>query len=1103
MPAEGSEIGIATASTAGCDGGMDSLLEYLDDWTERQPDHSLYTFLNGSGKVVERYTYSQFQRRTNYVAARLAESGCVEFGRPVLLAYDPGLEFIVAFFACMKLGALPVPVSPPGAGGFLSGLGKLALIATDAGATSVLTTSKVYRRVLDRMEREDDSVTSTIRALSWIETEDWRKSESQWTNQIHELAFLQYTSGSTQAPRGVMVSQRNLVCNGHALVDHCPCAISWLPHYHDMGLIGCHLYSMLLGGSMVAFSDVTFMRRPSLWLEAITRFGGTISPAPNFAFAYLLHESVLRKLDFGSLDLQSMRCMMNGAEPVSCETMSRFAAQFEPCGLSPDALSVAYGLAENTLAVTHSGRRQLTADRRYLSRGELRIVRDGQVPASQIQVASCGRPLAGTDVRIVDAESCRELNDGEIGEIWINGDGKTQGYWMKPELSRATFEAEICNRDDQSRYLRTGDLGFLQDGELFVCGRLKDVIICRGKNYYSHDIESVVERHISNGRPGNVAAFAVENEDQGDTLAIIAEVKPRKELPDVESICVEVRRLCQLNPSLLAFVAPGSIARTSSGKIARHECKRRWLAGEMKALAIHQANPSGRSEDSLQSMLDMIDSPEMQDLTLAEAGIDSLSLVSLSLHIKRKLEADGVTSADELTDLKMLQAMRVGDLKRELERALRDEAVGSEHLELYADRLQSIDEREQQMMRQDSQWATDVQPSAVLPSAVARENRRVLLTGATGFFGGFLLDALLRLSDYEVVLLVRAADHAHGMQRIESALRRTTSAASEMLESLGTRVRVLIGDLERPLLGLSAQEWKKFEEDIDAIYHCGATVDYVKPYEALRSANVEGVRELLRLACSGRRKSFHLVSTTFIFGWSAPDVLLESDRNRDMEDLDFGYAQTKWVAEQLVYQAGEQGLPVSVYRPSLITASRNAKYVRRDITARLLTYMIRHGMAFDCENQVSFLPADVAADNLVAISMLNDRDAANYHIVADNYYPFRSVTESISRQFGYPFEYASIASFVDHLNRNCVENDLMYPLVPFFNKNHQKMDHMRKKRYDSTNYKMACRRSSLSVTEPALDETVAAIVQFLLNEKLIPPVPCAAVSSADQAASKS
>lgn len=1083
---------------------MQSITDYLDKWVADIPEQELYTFVDSAQQILESYTYRRLHERSNYLAACLQATGRLHFGSPALLVYPPGLEVIVAFFACLKLGAIPVPIPPPDASGLLGGLEKCAYIAQDTGAVVALTTQSYQQQLQILVERSPEAAqclkTAPLRDLAWLETDTLQGHLAHFDSRVNPVLFLQYTSGSTQHPRGVMVSHHNVIHNGHATLDHRPIGVSWLPHYHDMGLIGYYLFIMLTGGRVWSFSALNFLKRPLLWLETISRVGATITSAPNFAFEYCLREDKVPTAQLASLDLSSLRCLMNASEPVRSSTYTRFAAKFAACGLAPQAAVVFYGLAENTLSVTGNGRTQVTVNAHLLEQHVLRLESPRSDGYNQRQIVSCGSPLAGVAVQIVDTAAGTAVGEDRLGEIWLAGPSKTAGYWNKPALTQDVFQAVLQDDATGKTYLRTGDIGFLHDGELFVCGRLKDMIIMGGRNYYPTDIEAVVERCSSKIRQGCVAAFAIDGEE-GEEIAVLAEVHKANDLPDVEALCHDIRQHCQIDVALFALVPHGTIAKTSSGKIARRLCRQRWQAGAIPTLVCrHQ--PAGAQDDAvLAHLLRRFSVPGYEDCTLAELGVDSLTLVQLSLYIEGLCKTQGLftdpASSAQLFDLRVLQTVTVGEIQTLLAvhadqtQALEPHTGAAQAQDMaeirqaYQERVQAIEQAENQRMRQDAVLPADIAPAGRSVSA----GNTVVLTGATGFFGAFLLEALLRLTDYDVVTLVRATDAAHARARTHAALQRTGLWNEALQEAFAGRVVARHGDMAQPQLGLSQAQWDALAHETSAVYHCGAEVDYVQPYAGLHAPNVGGTREILRLAGSGVRKILHFASTTFIFGFCPRHILWESDGNDEMAGLNFGYAQSKWVAEQLVYAAAQRGLPVQVYRPSLITASRQGRYVRRDIMARILAYMIRHGIATDAENQVSLLPVDICAHNMVALSLLNTPLAHTFHLTANAYYSMAEVCALITREFGYTFRYTSLDGFIEHMNAHCTQADPLFPLMAFLNHNVGRLHEMRHKRYDNAHYRLAQTKSSLALPEPPLEDTVRSIVTFLRQENLVPAPP--------------
>ncbi len=396
-------------------------------------------------------------------------------------------------------------------------------------------------------------------------------------------------------------------------------------------------------------------------------------------------------------------------------------------------------------------------------------------------------------------------------------------------------------------------------------------------------------------------------------------------------------------------------------------------------------------------------------------------------------------------------------------------------------------------MRKDAKLPADINP---LPNG-QQKTGKLLLTGATGFFGSFVLEALLRLTNLEVVALSRAESNDHARTRTKSALQRGGLLTDGLLDAFEARVSTLSADMEKPHLGLSERDWDTLAAEASGIYHCAAEVDYVKPYKLLRDFNVAGTLELIRLASIGHPKTYHLASTTFIYGLTPRETCLENECNIEMSNLNFGYSQSKWVAEQLVLAAIDRGLNAKIYRPVFITASRDGQYVERDIVTRVYSYMIRHGISVNSENQLSMLPVDHCANNFVALSILPDPIARTYHLSADNYYTFQDTCNLISQLFGYKFEYVSIKQMVEHMNANCDKSDPLYPLLAFFNRHYKAIDSESYKRYDSRNYRKMRALTPHTLPEPPLSETISTLVSFLRQRNLV-PVPSRASRKASR-----
>jgi thioester reductase-like protein len=1080
---------------------MASILDQLDRLGDEHPHKLLYSYLDVNGNELEIYTYASFLHRTKVIAEHLRREHAFAPEDRLLLAYPPGLEMICAFFGCVRAGLIPVPVYPPGSRGFLSALYKMVHIAKDCQASGILTSRDYHASLKTNLTRSGVAASGVdidyISGLPWIVTEGFVDSVSDdFSADPSKILFLQYTSGSTMEPKGVMVTHENILQTAPLVIDHPdPIVVSWLPQYHDMGLIGCYLYPALRGGTTYGFASIDFIQRPILWFDAIQTYRATATAAPNFAYDYCLRAGRISKESLEGCDLSSLRVLMCAAEPVKADTFTRFLEAYQPYGLKSESFYAAFGLAENTLAVTLGGRNIVSVNKRALALGKARMTTEVSEIGAATQIVSCGKPLRNIDVKIVDPEQHVALKPGHIGEIWVAGSGKCLGYWNNPELTLKQFRARLVDDSPyDDGYLRTGDMGFFHDGELFVCGRIKDMIILRGQNYYPQDIEAVVEKASGLIRHNCVAAFQI-HEDSEPALAIVAEVKNPNALPDSRQIAAAVRNFLNVEVALITFIAPRAIPRTSSGKIMRHKIKQMWQAGQFTVLSeFSREKDAGTSEsdagihspfDELKARYNLTGS---ESYNLVEAGLDSLDLVIFMHELKELLKDKGAEMLARQVDISVIQRVSVAELfglAEQLERAPEEALVHLRHALAAFREEQRVAEKE--MMSIDSKLVFAPAAPKSVPEIPVMNH--VLLTGGTGFIGPFLMKSLLEQTPAKVYVLVRSSDEDQGKQRLKAAIETMGPCPAGLMQMFESRVIPICGDLGLPQLGLTQDVWDFLSNEMDAVFHNGATVNYLFNYDRMRDANVMGTNEVLRLAFEGRPKEFNYVSTTFVFGWAVKSVLNETDFNRDMELLDFGYSQSKWVAEQVVADARSKGLSTRIFRPALVSPSVTGGGNNFDIAVRLVAFMVNHGIGVDALNQVSFVPADVVANNIVAISSTGGTANKTYHVVRDDYANMLDITSLITKATGRQFEIFSIADFVPELIRRCRKEDLLFPLLDFLVGSVDNISAMEFKRYESSSYQAARDASREGMADPSLEDTVNGILKFMHRKGIISVKP--------------
>jgi thioester reductase-like protein len=1074
---------------------MASILDKLDSLGDEHPNKLLYSYIDLNGNQIDGYSYKSFLHRTKAIAGHLRKEHRFAAQDRLLLAYPPGLEMICAFFGCVRAGLIPVPVYPPTSHGFQGALYKMVHIAKDCQAAGILTSRDYHGSLKTNLARSGVSASGVdvdyISWLRWIVTEDFVDTISDEIFAASKLLFLQYTSGSTRDPKGVMVTHENILHNCPLVIDHhAPVVVSWLPQYHDMGLIGCYLYPALKGGTTYGFAATDFIQRPALWFDTIKTYGASASAAPNFAYDYCLRAGRLSKESLENCDLSSMRLLMAAAEPIKPATYARFLEAFQPYGLKSDCFFVAYGLAENTLAVSHGGRKIISVNKNAIALGKARMTTETSEIGSATQIVSCGTPLPGLNIRIVDPEKHLALEPGRIGEIWVAGDSKCQGYWNNPELTLKMFHARLVDDSPyDDGYLRTGDMGFFNEGELFVCGRIKDMIIVRGQNYYPQDIEEVVEKASGMIRTNCVAAFQI-HEDSEPALAVVAEVKNPKALPDALKMAAAIRNYLNVEVALISFIAPRAIPRTSSGKIMRHKTKQMWLEGQFTVLSefSREKDTSAMSGSENQSSFDVLKArynlTGTESYNLVEAGLDSLDLVVFMHEIKELLKDKDADVLARQVDIGVIQRVSVAELFRlaeQLERAP-EEALVVLRSSLAAFREEQRAE-EKLMMSNDRKLIFEPRAPALLPEIPILN--RVLLTGGTGFIGPFLMKSLLEQTHARIYVLVRASDEHQGSQRLRAAMASMGPCAPGLMQMFEARVIPVCGDLGQPKLGLTQRVWDLLANEVDTVFHNGATVNYLLNYDRMRDANVLGTNEILRLAFEGRPKSFNYVSTTFVFGWAVKKVLHETDMNEKMELLDFGYSQSKWVAEQVVVDARSHGLETRIFRPALVSPSVTGGGNNFDIAVRLVAFMVNHGIGVDALNQVSFVPADITANNIVAISTTPGTANQTYHLVRDDYANMLDITDLITKATGRRFEIFGIRDFVPELIKRCRKEDLLFPLLDFLVGSVDNISAMEFKRYENSTYQTARDASLWGKPDPSLEDTVNGILKFMHRKGII------------------
>lgn len=573
---------------------LTSTVDLLERRAQVHPDAHAFTFLKDGSVDTGNLSFGELLLRVKAVAASLQAKGLT--GQAALMLYPPGLEFVIGFYACLFAGVVAVPAVPPRIN---RNLGNLDAIMADAKTSLILTCSSLLPKL-----QEIFASSPSGQGFQFVDTDLLQSANpNDWQRPLvgrEDLAFLQYTSGSTGSPKGVMVSHGNLLHNHEAqrrffALNELSRHVSWLPHYHDMGLIGNILQSVYLGTPCWLMSPSAFIKNPACWLRAIAKYQATASGAPNFAYQYCVDR--ISDAQIQDLDLSSWQIAYNGAEPVRAATVQAFQQRFAPYGFRSTAMYPCYGMAEATLVITGGSKDEAAViacfDKLELEQNRIVPV-DPDHPNAHALVG-CGRGASDSDqmIRIVDPNTGLPVGANLCGEIWVSSGSVCQGYLNKPELSEQVYRASLADTD--RRFARSGDIGFKNDqGELFITGRMKELVIVRGRNHYPTDIEQVIQDcHPALAKEAG-AAFAIDVGGQERVVVVQELTRDASNRFNLDAIVsaasAALSDAFELQLYSLVLIRPGRIPKTSSGKIQRSAARRQYLNQELPVIAAWTAS---------------------------------------------------------------------------------------------------------------------------------------------------------------------------------------------------------------------------------------------------------------------------------------------------------------------------------------------------------------------------------------------------------------------------------------------------------------------------------------------------------------------------------
>jgi thioester reductase-like protein len=979
---------------------LNTLNSVLTYWSQVQPDRRAYTMLDTNGVEDSYITYGDMYSQVINIAQRLLSEGLQS--RNAILLYPPGIEFIVAFLGCLYAGVLPAPIHIPKRNRSNK---KISDIVSATEASAILLLSKDEQAFRDTLSKEENWPKDLIYVPTDMTVEP-ANSQNLPLPEINgsAIAFLQFTSGSTSLPKGVMISHANCLSNLEMMAavsqaNSDSTFLSWLPHYHDLGLVSHLLCSLYSGAHCVILAPQTFVSQPIQWLRAITKYRAEITGAPNFA--YQLCVDKIQPSDQQTLDLSSLRLAINAAEPINPQTIWDFSEKFAVNGFKPQMFLPAYGMAEATVYISsgYLDKDPVFKAVDWMTLAQHNIAQEPTDKSKEKVFVGCGFPWLDQKIYIVDPDKNCVLPPNHVGEIWSAGSNIMAGYYNHPE---ATAKTLVSLPDDDRTYLRTGDLGFIDEkGELYITGRIKDIIIINGVNYYPQDIEGCVQQTHPDIRSGSVAAFSVSGQT-GEDLVIFAELTKAgvinlrrsgylEEL--VEAISVAVGEKFEIQLRQLVFLGHMQLPKTSSGKIRRQQCKQEFLQGCTDALAKW---PQDKSTNQSPGEISMLNIEKTFERITSMGPMHLKVFTSLIQILTKKYEVRMVDFDVEksiffygIDSLKIIEIHSI--LEAELGCQIPTEAFfyANTFLGMIDDIAGVISNEDSLKVRLTHSQPLNLEIENALEYLLRNRDDKVdlsqntqtktcLLTGASGFVGTYFLKELLDTTDLNIGCLVRAANEEAGLQRIKKTARKFDV---KLLQGWENRVQIIIGDMSKKRFGLEEDRYDELAKNIDSVYHVAAVDNFYLPYDIIKNTNVVGTIEVADFALSGKVKPLYNVSSC------ATSLLEECVEKPIPIGLVNGYAQTKYVTEQIVLRLAEQGYPWVNYRLGYLYslgvehiakntplqnpfAEKAYEYLDEDAFENLLCAIYHIGCIPDLDADFDLMSVEYAAKAIISTSLL-------------------------------------------------------------------------------------------------------------------------------------
>lgn len=973
-----------------------NLIDLLEKRTFKTPDKIAYTFLQYKNNKKKEFnlTYKNIYDRARSIAVYLGKRGLKKGDRVIIFSSET-YDNIYSIYGALFAGAIFTLIPPPIDEGKKQ---RFSSVLESSSPKFILCSSIISNIIHDNNNSEsllrDKVFEEQLNMIEIVEVEKCVENPEGWMKgevKSEDLAYLQYSSGSTSNPKGVMISHKNVIHNLDAIdkilrPDKCDTAVSWVPFFHNIGLIGVVFLNAYSGRRNIVMTAASFLENPVRWFQTISEYKAEMTIAPNSAFK--LCTKVISDSYLKNFDLSSLNYVLNGAEVIDYKDILEFSERFKVCGLRSSVICPVYGLAESTCAVSMKVFNSISKIVDYNSFQKNLFIAKGNNDSPKKEIVSVGKMLEGTKVIIVDPNTNKKCKENEIGELWVQSDSIGKGYWNMPEETERTFKGLIDG--EKGYFLKTGDWGIVSEGELYITGRIKEMIIVNGHNVYPQDIEFNLKQNVSILSTSIIVAFPIVSDGKERVVLCIEndnfDIDYKILMDNINKV---VYKIFEFSPYDVVFIKPGALPRTDNGKIKLFKVKELYQGNKLDMVCniktLHKIDKKQLEEyDEIQSKVKdlfqeilKIDYMGLKDSFL-ELGGDSFDTVQLVFKIEQQF---GIKA--NLKDI--LRNPSIMGISRYVSRrkAAKDSLYTENHeYSLYTEC--KLDE--------------DICPEAYINSTYSIP-KNIFLTGSTGFVGAHLIKSLIEKAHVKIYCHVRAKSIELGFDRIKHNMEHYEC----WNENYSKKIIPVLGDLTKPFLGIEEDYFNRLAEEIDSIYHNGAFLNFMFPYNYLKNSNVFGTKECLRLACKFKPKYFHYVSTYSVYDNPShfKTIAYEDDELESAEGYFLGYSETKWVSEKLVRIAEERGLKVSIYRPGDITGGTcTGIWDMNDLVSRVMVACIQMGAVPDMPINISYTPVDFVSDAIAHISLDERSFGKAFNLVNINMISVQELAD-IMIKFGY------------------------------------------------------------------------------------------------------